>query len=101
MRNSEGKRHRDDGANRRDYGAVSAGGGDSWAFQRQLGWVFEKGLNTADPKSILFSPDELLALFETIHVDLNAMVVSFRAFHSQWEPTLGSLEKSGRFLPRE
>lgn len=70
-------------------------------FNGQLGWVFEKGLNTADPKSILFSPDELLALFETIHVDLNAMVVSFRAFHSQWEPTLGSLEKSGRFLPCE
>ncbi|KAK8821090.1 hypothetical protein WA538_005721 [Blastocystis sp. DL] len=55
-------------------------------YQQELGWVFEKGLNTADPKSILFSPDELLALFETIHVDLNAM----------WEPTLGSLEKSAQ-----
>ena len=100
MRNSERKCHRDDGANRRDYGAVSARGGFGGAFQRQLGWVFEKGLNTADPKSILFSPDELLALFETIHVDLNAMVVSFWAFHSQWESTLGALQKSGRFGPR-
>lgn len=43
-------------------------------FQTEVKWVFEKGMNTASRDTIYFSSEDILALYDLVHLNIRQMV---------------------------
>lgn len=55
-------------------------------LQSEVKWVFAKGMNTASMDTIYFSSDDILALYDLVHLDMRQMVRSAASLNRSAKP---------------
>lgn len=63
-------------------------------FQSEVKWVFEKGMNTTSMETIYFSSDDVLALYDLVHLNIRQMVRLVSLSEPQCEASFGALARS-------
>ena len=63
---------------------------------QQIGWTFEIGLNVTSLKSLLFTTEDILSMYDSAHIEMQLLVRNERLNDVQCEDVFGSVRKTGK-----